>query len=96
MNKKFKDVKNVLNMKIVGAALVAGTLFGSTSAFASELDQDQEIRDSYQDKISLGGFNYHNQTDADLGSLLQNINTKKAARKTTFISMGRTNTICKR
>ena len=37
MNKKFKDVKNVLNMKkIVSAALVVGTLFGSTSAFASD------------------------------------------------------------
>ena len=37
MDKKFKEVRNVLNMKnIIGAGIVMGTLFVSTSAFAAE------------------------------------------------------------
>ena len=39
MDKKFKEVRNVLNMKnIIGAGIVMGTLFVSTSAFAAEQD----------------------------------------------------------
>ena len=41
MDKKFKEVRNVLNMKnIIGAGIVMGTLFVSTSAFAAEQDQE--------------------------------------------------------
>ena len=37
MDKKFKEVRNVLNMKkIISTGLLAGTLFASTSAFAAE------------------------------------------------------------
>ena len=59
MNKKFKDVKNVLNMKkIVSAAIVVGTLFGSTSAFASGVNQSQDTsKYSFQNKIGSIGSN---------------------------------------
>ena len=41
MDKKFKEVRNVLNMKnIIGAGIVMGTLFVSTSAFAAEQNQE--------------------------------------------------------
>ena len=43
MDKKFKEVRNVLNMKnIIGAGIVMGTLFVSTSAFAAEQRLQQE------------------------------------------------------
>ena len=85
MDKKYKEVRNVLNMKkIVSAGLLVGTLFASTSAFAAEqngVDQDQETtKYSFQDKVNKGS-NYQDQTDNDFASVLQTIQAKKAAQK---------------
>ena len=78
MDKKFKEVRNVLNMKnIIGAGIVMGTLFVSTSAFAAEQDQET-TRYSIQDRVNNGSFNFQNQFDNDFASLLQ---SKKAAQK---------------
>ena len=78
MDKKFKEVRNVLNMKnIIGAGIVMGTLFVSTSAFAAEQDQET-TRYSIQDRVNNGSFNFQNQLDNDYASLLQ---SKKAAQK---------------
>ena len=85
MDKKFKEVRNVLNMKkIVSAGLLVGTLFASTSAFAAEpngVDQEQETtKYSFQDRVNKGS-NYQDQTDNDFASVLQNIQAKKAVQK---------------
>ena len=78
MDKKFKEVRNVLNMKnIIGAGIIMGTLFVSTSAFAAEQDQEA-TRYSIQDRVNNGSFNFQNQFDNDYASLLQ---SKKAAQK---------------
>ena len=78
MDKKFKEVRNVLNMKnIIGAGIIMGTLFISTSAFAAEQDQET-TRYSIQDRVNNGSFNFQNQFDNDYASLLQ---SKKAAQK---------------
>ena len=78
MDKKFKEVRNVLNMKnIIGAGIIMGTLFVSTSAFAAEQDQET-TRYSIQDRVNNGSFNFQNQLDNDYASLLQ---SKKAAQK---------------
>ena len=78
MDKKFKEVRNVLNMKnIIGAGIIMGTLFVSTSAFAAEQDQET-TRYSIQDRVNNGSFNFQNQFDNDYASLLQ---SKKAAQK---------------
>ena len=70
MDKKYKEVRNVLNMKkIVSAGLLVGTLFASTSAFAAEqngVDQNQETtKYSFQDKVNKGS-NYQDQTETTL------------------------------
>ena len=45
MDKKYKEVRNVLNMKkIVSAGLLVGTLFASTSAFAAEQNGFTKIK----------------------------------------------------
>ena len=59
MDKKFKEVRNVLNMKkIISAGVLVGTLFASTSAFAAEpngVDQQQETtKYSFQDRVNKG------------------------------------------
>ena len=44
MGKNLKDVRNVLNMKkIVATGLIAGTLFGGTSAFAAGPVQTKKL-----------------------------------------------------
>ena len=68
MDKKFKEVRNVLNMKnIIGAGIIMGTLFVSTSAFAAEQDQET-TRYSIQDRVNNGSFNFQNQFDNDYAS----------------------------
>ena len=85
MDKKFKEVRNVLNMKnIIGAGIVMGTLFVSTSAFAAEQDQET-TRYSIQDRVNNGSFNFQNQFDNDFASLLNNL--KQKAAKTTCITL---------
>ena len=80
MDKKFKEVRNVLNMKnIIGAGIVMGTLFVSTSAFAAEQKQET-TKVSFQDRVNKGS-NYQDQTDNDFASVLQTIQAKKAAQK---------------
>ena len=89
MDKKFKEVRNVLNMKnIIGAGIIMGTLFVSTSAFAAEQDQET-TRYSIQDRVNNGSFNFQNQFDNDYASLLQSI-LEKSSSKTTCITLGRT------
>ena len=85
MDKKFKEVRNVLNMKkIVSTGILVGTLFASTSAFAAEpngVDQHQETtKYSFQDRVNKGS-NYQDQSDNDFASVLQTIQAKKAAQK---------------
>ena len=81
MDKKFKEVRNVLNMKnIIGAGIVMGTLFVSTSAFAAEQKQET-TKVSIQDRLNNGSFNFQNQFDNDFASVLQTIQAKKAAQK---------------
>ena len=79
MDKKFKEVRNVLNMKnIIGAGIVMGTLFVSTSAFAAEQDQET-TKVSIQDRLNNGSFNFQNQFDNDFASI--KLQAKKAAQK---------------
>ena len=81
MDKKFKEVRNVLNMKnIIGAGIIMGTLFVSTSAFAAEQDQET-TRYSIQDRVNNGSFNFQNQFDNDYASLLQ---SKKAFKNNVY------------
>ena len=68
MGKNFKDVRNVLNMKkIIATGIIAGTLFGGTSAFAAGgVDQNQSIeREVIQKKNALGVAIFQNQTAND-------------------------------
>ena len=81
MDKKFKEVRNVLNMKnIIGAGIVMGTLFVSTSAFAAEQNQET-TKVSIQDRLNNGSFNIQTQLDNDFASALQTIQAKSAAQK---------------
>ncbi len=84
MDKKFKEVRNVLNMKkIISTGLLAGALFTSTTAFAAEpVDQKQETtKYSFQDKVNNGHFNIQDQSDNDFASVMQTIQAKKATQK---------------
>ena len=81
MDKKFKEVRNVLNMKnIIGAGIVMGTLFVSTSAFAAEQGQET-TKVSIQDRLNNGSINIQTKLDNDFASVLQTIQAKKAAQK---------------
>ena len=85
MDKKFKEVRNVLNMKnIIGAGIVMGTLFVSTSAFAAEQDQET-TKVSIQDRLNNGSFNIQNQLDNDFASALQTIQAKKLHKNNVYL-----------
>ena len=68
MGKNFKDVRNVLNMKkIIATGIIAGTLFGGTSAFAAGgVDQNQSSeRNVIQKDNALWIAIFQNQTADD-------------------------------
>ena len=84
MDKKFKEVRNVLNMKnIIGAGIVMGTLFVSTSAFAAEQDQET-TKVSIQDRVNNGSFNFQNQFDNDFASAFKLFNLKKLLKNNVY------------
>ena len=94
MDKKFKEVRNVLNMKnIIGAGIVMGTLFVSTSAFAAEQNQET-TKVSIQDRLNNGSFNIQTQLDNDFASALQTIQAKSAAQKQRISLCRRTKIKC--
>ena len=82
MGKNFKDVRNVLNMKkIVATGLLAGTLFGGTSAFAAGPTQTHEATQSIDQKNASHGWAIlQNQGISDVGVQLQNANEKRCKK----------------
>ena len=85
MDKKFKEVRNVLNMKnIIGAGIVMGTLFVSTSAFAAEQDQET-TKVSIQDRLNNGSFNIQNQFDNDFASAFKRFKLKKLHKNNVYL-----------
>src|SRR5437762_10369018 len=90
MVKNFKEVRNVLNMKkIVTAGVLAGTLFGSTSAFAAggATQSHDATKYSNQSHSNIGLGIFQNQYDADFGSQLQSANSAKKSTQRQNLSL---------
>ena len=58
MDKKFKEVRNVLNMKnIIGAGIVMG-LYSCKLLLLLQEQDEETTRYSYQDRLNSGSFNF--------------------------------------
>ena len=95
--KNFKEVRNVLNMKkLISAGVIAGTLLGATSAFASGGVNQSQNADSnkFAANGALGAFVSQNQTANDYSVLLQDAthanksNQTQDSSKTTYQLQG--------